>query len=169
MKIRVVMGGIALLAVSIGFAQEPAMPGPSSPPTTTAPAPKQDAPKTTTASDKAKADAKKKVEKEEPPIEGIAITRSTAGLLGFKITDNVIILTFFDLKRKKVPVDVVRGVARWQPRMKPASEQAVLNPAGTALVSEKSIPAPHNIKFTLLLFKEGSDEAAETYFVDYHD
>jgi len=192
MKLRVILGWMAAVAAPLAWAQTTtnpdAAPLPSKSglvlvqaqaPTTTIP-PAADPAKSTTdpkaaADAKAKADAKKKAEakkkeKEEPPIEGIVLARGTSGnQIGFQIKGNTFVLTFFDAKRKKIPVDVARGNIRWKNKFDPGSDHAVLTPSGTALTSDKVVPPPHNLKFFVSFYVEGKDTPVESYTVDYHD
>jgi len=146
MKIRAALSLLGLVVTSSGFTQ-------------TSPAP---ATKTVPAA-----------KKEEPPpkIEGMVLSRPNGGFLGFKFVGNTIVLTFHDAKKKKVPVDVARALVRWKMKFKPGDDRAVLQPGsdGKSLTSEKVIAPPHTLKFFLLLYRENSDQAVESYVVDYNE
>jgi hypothetical protein len=167
MKFRVLMAAGLLTFASVGMAEDSmgnANPTPTPTPTAT-PTP---TPTPRPGAKKAPATMAKK--KEEPPIEGMAIQRSTSdGQLGFNFVGNNIVLTFFDAKRKKVPVNVTRAIVRWEMKRKTGTDQTVLNSGGDSfsLTSAKIVQPPHNLRFTLLLFVEGKEEPVESYTVMY--
>jgi len=105
-------------------------------------------------------------------ITGIPITRPNGTFLGIEIKDGNFKLTFYNAKKKPIPVDVARAILRWPVHYQPNQETAILsNPAsdGHALTSEKVVRAPHDFKLYISLFAEGAENAVETYVVDYHD
>lgn len=118
-----------------------------------------------------KTEAKKKKEEPPPKIEGITIERAKGGYLGFQLVGSNIVLSFYNAKKKKIPLDVTRAIVRWANKYKPGDDRAVLNAGndGKSLTSEKVVPPPHNRKFFLGLYVEGNDEPVEFYTVDYRD
>jgi hypothetical protein len=122
----------------------------------------------------AKVDPKKK---EEPKIEGIVITRPNGALLGLTLEGGTFKLSFYDAKKKPVVADVTRAAARWNPNYKQGSERVILNLAGDgkSLVGSKPVRPPYAFKLYLTLLKagpsaatEGSEQAVESYTVDFH-
>src|SRR5688572_20268399 len=82
---------------------------------------------------------------EENKIAGVTIPRPTGEFLGLEISNNNFVLTFYDAKKKKKPIDVVRATLRWPVRYQPNDERLVLNPGsdGTSLTSARVIrPTP---------------------------
>lgn len=114
-------------------------------------------------------------EKEEPPIPGIVIARPgpDGNQLGLTIENGTFKLSFYDKKRKPIPIDVTRALARWNPPYKAIPEQTVLNPleSGKALGDGLIVRPPYAFKLHLILMKgEGDDEqAVETYVVTVSD
>jgi hypothetical protein len=188
MKLRVAWGSVGLLVASLGLAQpapspapggaappapNPApgpvpAPAPASPPAGAAnTTPKADAAKA--AADAKKASAAKKKDAPPPKIEGLALNRPNGGYLGLQVLSNNFVLTFYNEKKTKVAPDVVRATVRWPVKYQPAPERTVLNPnGGFALTSAYNVKPPINFKVYISLFVEGSDQAVESYVVDYH-
>jgi hypothetical protein len=137
------------------------------------PAPSTSAQKS--AAEKAKSAPAKKAapKKDEIPakIEGVEIARSEHGFLGLKIVDNNFQLTFYDLHKKPIPVDVSSAVLRWPVKYQPNDERTTLTPSsdGKALTSEKVIRPPFVFKLYLMLLKDGGADAqaAENYIIDF--
>lgn len=146
---------IALITASFAFAQYP-----------TAPAGK-DAKKTAPADKKKAADTK--AEEPEAKIEGMAIARPDGRFLGLEVKDSKFVLSFYDKNKKEMAPDVARATMRWPVKYQPGDERTVLNPAGDGktLTSGKTVKPPHFFKVYMSLFVEGSDEAVESYAVDY--
>ena len=102
----------------------------------------------------------------EPKIPGFVISRRDGGFLSLLVDDNGNFrLTFYDAKKKAVPVDVARARARWSVRYKATDERTVLIPTadGSALTSPLVIRPPYIYRIYLSLFVEGSEEAVENY------
>ncbi len=106
---------------------------------------------------------------EKNTIAGLTIPRPTGEFLGLEVADNHFVLTFYDAKKVKKPVDVVRATLRWPVRYQPNDERLVLNPGGdgTSLTSARVIRPPHNFRVAIGLFVEGSDDPVEFYNVNY--
>jgi hypothetical protein len=66
-------------------------------------------------------------------------------------------------------VDVARATARWPVKDKRGDERAVLNPNGdgTVLTSGTFVRPPFVFKLYLSLFVEGSNDAVESYVIDF--
>ncbi|HEY4301141.1 MAG TPA: hypothetical protein VGM73_09725 [Candidatus Didemnitutus sp.] len=117
----------------------------------------------------------KPVEKEEPPIPGIVIQRSTGhgDQLGLTIDNGDFKLSFYDKKRKAIPVDVVRAHLMWQSKQRVTHDESVLNvlPGGKALGGGKFVHPPFAFVLRLFLMKgEGDDEQmSENYTVNVTD
>lgn len=105
----------------------------------------------------------------EPKIPGISVARPKGGFLGIVVEDGKFKISFYDAKKKPTQVDVARATARWPVRYKVFDERTVLNPDadGTALTSPKFVRPPYVFKLYLSLLVEGSDEAAESYVIDF--
>lgn len=178
MKFRPALVGMLLVGTSLGLAQ-PAQPPPvytddgqlinATPTPTPTPTPKPTAKPTTPPPKKAGPTPTPTPRKKEEAakIEGTVINRTVGGgVIGFNFVGNNIVLTFFDAKKKKANVDVDRAIVRWEMKRKTGDDRAIFAKADAfTMTSPKMIPPPHTIRFTLLLFKEGSDQAVETYIV----
>ncbi len=105
----------------------------------------------------------------EPKIPGITVARAKSGFLGILVEDGKFKISFYDAKKKPAQVDVVRATARWPVHYKVFDERTVLNPNadGTALTSPKFVRPPYIFKLYLSLLVEGSDDAAESYVIDF--
>lgn len=108
--------------------------------------------------------------KAEPTIKGIVLNRPKGGFLGLTVEGNNFKLSFYDAKKKPAPVDVALATARWPVHYSAYDERAVLTPNGdgTALTSPKYVRPPYAFKLYLSLFKEGSQDAVESYVIDFH-
>lgn len=118
----------------------------------------------------AAADAKKPVPPEpEGKISGLAVARPNGGFLGLVVEDGKFKISFYNAKKKPVPVDVARASARWPVNYKVFDERTVLNPNadGTALTSPKFVRPPYTFRLYLSLFAEGSEDAVENYVIDF--
>ena len=106
----------------------------------------------------------------EPQIPGITIPRAKGGFLGILVENGNFKLSFYDDKRKPAQVDVARATARWPVKYRLGDERTVLNPnaEGTALTSPKYVRPPYAFKLYLSLFAAGSEQAAESYVIDFH-
>lgn len=104
-------------------------------------------------------------------IDGMEIARPGGGFLGLRLVNNNFVLTFYDAKKHKITPNVARAAARWPVHYQPAPERAVLNPGfdAASLTSPKIVRPPHDFKLYLSLFVEGSDDAVESYVLDFHD
>jgi hypothetical protein len=121
------------------------------------------------AAEKAKPAAPTKKAAEENKIAGVTIPRPTGEFLGLEISNNNFVLTFYDAKKKKKPIDVVRATLRWPVRYQPNDERLVLNPGsdGVSLTSARVIrPAP-SYRLSIALFVEGNEDPIEFYNVSY--
>lgn len=107
-------------------------------------------------------------QKEEVPvIEGYEIARPSGGFLGLQVVGGNFQLSFYDAKKKAVPVEARRATARWNPPQKFGSAFAVLNPNGdgSALVGNKFVRPPLNFIVYLTLLND-KGEAIESYPVN---
>jgi len=115
----------------------------------------------------------KKDEKPKPPkepvIEGVTLPRSNGTFLGFQVVGGQIKVSFYDKKKKPMPVDVSRGFARWPNPRGPGQLSTPLIPGGTALVGSKPALPPYNYSISFnLLQGEGEDaKVVETYMVPF--
>lgn len=101
-------------------------------------------------------------------IEGIEIARAK-GFLGIQVANGGFKLSFYDEKKKPVAADLPRAMLRWDPKGKTGQERAVLTGSNgaTFLASDKFVRPPYNFKLFITLTKEGSEEPAESYVVDF--
>lgn len=118
--------------------------------------------------------AKPEAKKEEPMgvIEGITITRPNGTFLGLTLVEGKFKLTFYNKKKKPIPVDVTRGVARWPNVHGPGDNRTILNSdGGNSLVGAQFVRGPYAfILFITLLKGEGDTaEAVENYTVQFRD
>ena len=122
--------------------------------------------KTATAPAKAEKKTAPAAAKEEPEghIAGIAVPRSSGGFLGLEIVGGNFKLSFYDAKKKPVPVDVARAAARWDNKQKLGSDFTVLNPASDnlSLVGAKFVRPPYTFIVFLTLLNEAG-EGVESY------
>jgi hypothetical protein len=144
-----------LLSVSVLHAQAPAPAAPAKP---AAPA--------------AKTPAKKEVKKEElPKIPGINIARPNGTWLGLEVVDTKFKLSFYDAKKKLMPMDVTRATARWPNPRSPGNNFTVLNGSGSALFGVKPVLPPFvfNVYLTLLRGEGDDAQAVENYTVQFRN
>lgn len=147
-KIVVVMMGVLALATWL-HADTPAAPKPATP--------------------------GKPLEKEEPPIPGIVIQRSTGDgkQLGLTLVNGSFKISFYDKKRKAIPVDVARARLNWQSKQRAIPDVTVLNvlDGGKALGGGKPVHAPYVFVLRIALLNgEGNDEqSVENYTVSVTD
>jgi hypothetical protein len=181
MKIPVLFLGLTL-ATGVALAQTPPSVTPAKPADATKPA---DAKKpdiiieSGTAAkpakpDPAKPDPKKKEKPKEEPmgvIEGITITRANGTFLGLTLADGKFKLSFYNKRKKPMPVDVTRAIARWPNVQGPGDNRTVLNGSGTALVGTQFVRGPYVFIVFLTLLKGEGDEAqaVESYSVQFRD
>ncbi len=106
---------------------------------------------------------------EKNAIAGVTIPRPTGEFLGLEVAGGNFVLTFYDAKKVKKPVDVARATLRWPVRYQPNDERLVLNPGGdgTVLTSARVIRPPHNFRVAIALFVESSEDPVEFYSVNY--
>lgn len=115
------------------------------------------------------------LEKEEPPIPGIVIPRSTddGKQLGLVIVNGTFKLSFYDKKRKPIDVDVARARLNWQPKHTALPDQTMLNPleGGKALGSIKLVQRPYVfiLRIALLNGEEQQEQTVEKYTVNVTD
>jgi hypothetical protein len=122
--------------------------------------------------DAAKPDPKKKEKPKEEPmgtINGITIARPNGTFLGLTLVEGKFTLTFYNKKKKPMPVDVTRGIARWPNVHGPGDNRTVLNPSGNSLVGAQFVRGPYVfILFITLLKGEGDEaQAVENYTVQF--
>lgn len=105
----------------------------------------------------------------EGHVDGLALSRPGGGFLGLRLVENRFVLGCYDAKKNPAPADVAAASLRWQVHYQPADERAYLTVGGdgTVLTSEKIVRPPHQFHVFLSLFRAGSDEAVETYSVDF--
>ncbi len=106
-------------------------------------------------------------QEEEGTIPGIAIPRASGGFLGLEIVGGNFKISFYDTKKKPVPVDVTRATARWDNKQKLGSDFTVLNPASDnmSLVGAKFVRPPYKFIVFLTLLNEAG-EGVESYPVN---
>lgn len=113
--------------------------------------------------------AKTKPAEAEGKIEGLTIARAD-GFLGLQLSaENRFVLGFYDTKKKPVAPNIARAALRWSVHYQPQDERTVLNPSGDGftLTSEKFVRPPRRFKLFISLYGEGSDQALESYVVDF--
>ena len=109
-------------------------------------------------------------EEEEGVVKGIALARSGGRWLGLTMDGLNLRLTFYDDKKKPVPIDVVRATARWNRPTVARAERAVLNPAGDGVSLVGNNPVRKPWVFVVYLALVGAnDEVVETYQVQLSD
>lgn len=131
------------------------------------PAPKPPGAKTASP---AKSPAKKEaVKKEEPKIEGTVLNRPDGTFLGLTLQDGKYKLSFYDKDKKPMPVNVLRGVARWPNPHGPGQNRTVLNRAGdgTYLLGALFVRGPHSFRLMLTLVKSEDGQDVENYSLDF--
>lgn len=108
-------------------------------------------------------------EEEEGKITGITLNRPSGQFLGLEIVGGNFKLSFYDEKKKPVPVDaaVARGSARWDNKQKLGTDFTVMNRTddGLALVGAKFVRPPYNFIVFLSLLNETGD-VIESYPVN---
>jgi hypothetical protein len=120
-----------------------------------------------------KAADKKEAKKEEAAkIPGQTIDRDGGGYLGLELVNGTFKLSFYDLKKKKIPADRAMAIARWLVKYnKSGDERCLLNLSsdGNSLVGSKNVRAPYSFKLYLTLFKEAAEDApaVENYIIDF--
>lgn len=106
---------------------------------------------------------------EEGKITGITLNRQSGQFLGLEIVGGNFKLSFYDEKKKPVPVDaaVARGSARWDNKQKLGTDFTVLNRSGDGLtlVGAKFVRPPYNFIVFLSLLNEAGD-VIESYPVN---
>ena len=111
-------------------------------------------------------------EKEEPPIPGIVIARSTGkgDQLGLTIVDGTFRLTFYDKKRKKIPVDVDVARGWWQGKQRVIRDQVNMTVMsdGKSMGGGGPVHPPYAFVLHLSLIKGSGDSevAVENYTVN---
>lgn len=109
---------------------------------------------------------------EEPKIDGMVINRPDGTFLGLTLDSGKFKLSFYDKKKKPMPVDVTRAVARWPNLHGPGDNRTVLNPGGdgTFLLGAQFVRPPLVFKLFITLLKGEGDkaEAVENYPLDFH-
>ena len=125
----------------------------------------QNAPKTT-----ATAAAKVTEKKEEPkPIVGALIERKdgSGGFINLKVEGGFVVV-FLDKDKKEIKADFVRAMIRYRRHLKTSQFILTLAPDGKSLRSPLPVDRPYIFPaLPLVLFKEGQEEAAETYMVPF--
>jgi hypothetical protein len=122
--------------------------------------------------DEKKKEPEKKKDETIGKIDGIEIKRGS-GFMGVAVVGGNFKITFYDAKKKPVPVppEIARAVLRWQVKYQPQDERVVLNPTedNKALTSPKVIKAPLVFKlFITMIASGGGDESAsESYPIDF--
>ena len=101
-------------------------------------------------------------------IEGMAFARAKGGYLGIAVVGGNFKLSFYDAKKKPAAVDVARATLRWPVKYQKMDEHIVMTASGgEALTSTFVVRPPLLFKLRIALFAEGSDEAVESYVVDF--
>jgi len=103
-------------------------------------------------------------------VVGTEIARAKGGFLGLALEDGHFKLSFYNAKKKPIPVDVARAALRWSVHYQPNDERTVLLPSGDGLSlgSPKTVRPPLSFQLHIGLFAEGSDDAVESYVIDFH-
>ena len=101
----------------------------------------------------------------ELPKTGKNIERQKGGWLNLEGSGTRFVVKFFDEKKKPVPPDVERGLARFNYAGK-NDTRAPLSRDGETLVTPATIKPPHNFLIILSLFP-GEAEPAEVYTIKY--
>jgi hypothetical protein len=167
MLVRPALLGLVLAGVSTGFGQSAPRAGSVAAPASPPPAVKATAPAGRAA---AKATPESAKTKEEPKIEGITIPRANGTFLGLQVANGNFVLTFYDKEKKKTAVDVARAPLRWPGKYQPPPQRTVLNPgAPNTLTSGKLVRPPLSFRVYLALFRDGSDDAVESFVVEYRE
>ena len=106
---------------------------------------------------------------ELPKIPGMEIARSNGTFLGVEVVGGVFKLSFYDSKKKAMPVDVTRATARWPNPRAPGDNHTVLNGSGNALIGAKPVvpPLTFNLYLTLLQGEGDNAKAVENYTVQF--
>lgn len=103
-----------------------------------------------------------------PPLEGTVVERPSGGFLQVTMQDSSLVLRFYDKKRAPLPADVDRAAIRIVPASrKPERVVIARSDDGMSLDKGRPIRAPHVFKLFIGLFRGTSDEAVESYTVDF--
>lgn len=124
---------------------------------------------------KAKAGDKKaapKAEEKEGKIEGQVIARANGTFLGLTLDGGKFKLAFYDKKKKPMPVDVTRAVARWPNVHGPGDNRTVLNVGGDgkSLLGAQFVRGPYAFRLMITLLQGEGDSTAtvETFTVQFN-
>lgn len=102
-------------------------------------------------------------------IDGLTLARPGEKYLGLTLLEGRFKLTFYDKKKKPMPVDVARALARWPNVHGVGDNRTVLNPAGdgTYLLGPLFVRGPFPIKLFLTLVHGDEAGTVEPYTVDF--
>jgi hypothetical protein len=171
---RLVVSVAVLFAASLIQAQtQPATKTTDATPVATQPVDPKAAPAKTDAATKTPAKKVEKKKEVEPIIPGVTLRRANGTFLGLEIVDTKFKLSFYDKKKKPMPVDVSRATARW-PNTRSATTgdyRTVLNLSGpTVLVGARPVLPPYawNVYITLLRGDGESATVVESFVVPFH-
>lgn len=124
---------------------------------------------------KAKAGDKKaapKAEEKEGKIDGQVIARANGTFLGLTLDGGKFKLAFYDKKKKPMPVDVTRAVARWPNVHGPGDNRTVLNVGGDgkSLLGAQFVRGPYAFRLMITLLQGEGDSATtvETFTVQFN-
>jgi hypothetical protein len=143
---------------------------PQTTPKTTSPTTTKIDPKATAKVDPKATTIKAKVE-EAKPIVGILIERkdSSGGFLNLKVDGGNFVITFLDKDKKEIEGDRVRAIIRFRRHLKSSqfilarsADGKSLRSSGTPVDRPYILPA-----LPVVLFKEGQEEVAESYVVQF--
>ncbi len=164
MKLNAALAKSLLMAASIGMVM-PVL----AQTTTQKPAEKAKAPAKTAPAKPATAPVAEEKNPEEIVLPGIVRERPKGGFMSVQVINSRLTLSFYDEKKKEMPVDVARAAARWRSNKKVREDHTVLNPSGDGktLIGAGVVTPPYTFKlFLTLLGEEGT--AVESYVVDMY-
>jgi hypothetical protein len=103
-----------------------------------------------------------------PPLDGVLVNRPNGVIMQVKMEDLALVLRFFDAEHKPVKPDVDGGLLRAIPSGRNPERRALVpTQDGLGLTHGQPLRKPHVFKLHIALTRAGSDEAVESYTVDY--
>jgi hypothetical protein len=103
-----------------------------------------------------------------PPLDGVLVNRPNGVIMQVKMEDLALVLRFFDAEHKPVKPDVDGGLLRAIPSGRNPERRALVPTSdGMGLTHGQPLRKPHVFKLHIALTRAGSDEAVESYTVDY--
>jgi hypothetical protein len=141
---------------------------PKAPPKTTPAA--QAKPSTTTPAKPTAKDAKAKAAEEKPVVGALIERTDGSGFLNLRVDGGNFVITFLDKDKKAVDADRSRAIIRYRKHLKnnqfilrPDADGKSLRSTGTPVARPYVLPA-----LPVILFKEGQEEVAESYVVQFN-